>query len=362
MLRTNVLSRRNFMALAASAGALAAVGTLGAAHAPQEARAAGKKEPKIAASDDPGFVVDAKGVQVRVPEAVERVAITCNGGTTHEVVIFAGADKIVAEPSMKRFPQLLRMFPQLNDVVDGGSFDDVNVETIAATEPDIALCGISSDKGNAQIEEIGIPVYVMLIGWAAIDTIKQEFLNVSHLLGNDERGEELVAYWDEKLGELAERVEKLPEEERAKTVYYLGSPNIVKANTGDWGRTWIDAVGATFAVPEGDLGGDITPEMAIGWDPDVIIVQGGKDLGELVDEPKVQDMRAIKNGEVYSCPIGGFWWDRPSPEAPLAFFWLAQTVHPGYFDDIDLEAETVEFFKRFYGYDLPQEEYETFFG
>lgn len=358
------LSRRSFVAMAAGAGAaLASAGVLATAVRPEAAQAAGGKEVKIAESGDEGFVIDAKGNEVAVPEKLERVAITCNGGTTHEAIIFGGADKIVAEPSMEAFPQLLRMFPQLNDVVNGGSFDDVNVETIAAAEPDIALCGVSSDKGNAQIEEIGIPVYVMLIGWAAVDTIKQEFLNVGRLFGNEERAQELVDWWDEVMGKIEERVAKLPEEELAKKVYYISSPNITKGNTGDWGRTWIDTIGATFAVPEEDLNGDITPELAIMWNPDVIVIQGGNgDINELLDDPVVQDINAIKNGEVYNCPIGGFWWDRPSPEAPLSYIWLAQTVHPGYFDDIDLKQETVDFFKRFYGYDLPDDEYESFFA
>lgn len=142
------------------------------------------------------------------------------------------------------------MSPELNDVVNDGSFDDVNVEAIAATEPDFALCGVSSEKGDAQIPVLGIPVYVMLISWAAVDSLKQEFLNVGHLFGNDERAEELVAYWNEKMAQIAERVEKILEEERTRTVYYLSSANITRANTGDWGRVWVDAVGATFAVPE----------------------------------------------------------------------------------------------------------------
>ena len=360
------ISRRSLFQVAAGAAvAAAAAGVAIETAAPEQALAAGKKkkEVKIAASDDPSYVIDATGKQVMVPENIERVVITCQGGTTHEAVIFGGADKIVAEPSMKRFPQLLRMFPELNDVTDGGSFDDINIETIAATAPDIALCGVSSDKGNAQIEEIGIPVYVMLIGWAGVESLKQEFLNVSHLFGNDERGQELVDYWDEKLGLIAERVAALPEEERAKTVYYISKPDITKANTGDWGRNWLDACGVTFAVPEEDLNGDITAEKAIGWDPDYIVIQGGNgDVSELLNEPTVQDMKAIQSGEVHICPIGGFWWDRPSAEAPLAFLWLAQITHPGYFDDIDLEQETVDFFKRFYNYDLPQEEYESFFA
>lgn len=344
--------------------AVAAVGMVAdGVDQPRRALAAGKEEIKIAASDDASYVIDAIGKQVVVPERIERVAITCNGGTTHEAIIFGGADKIVAEPSMKKFPQMLKMFPQLNDVTDGGSFDDVNVETIAATEPDIALCGVSSEKGNAQIEEVGIPVYTMLIGWAGVESLKQEFLNVAHLFGNDERGQELVDYWNEKLGVIAERVAELPDEERAKKVYYLSKPDITKANTGDWGRNWIDACGVTFAVPEEDLNGDVTAEKAIGWDPDYIVIQGGNgDASELLGDETLQDMKAVKAGEIHVCPIGGFWWDRPSAEAPLAFLWLAQTVHPGYFDDINLEQETVDFFKRFYAYDLPQDEYASFFA
>ena len=372
MERTHIsLSRRGFVGAAAGIAALGAAGVLGgpalAADAASSAKDAGKgsgkgKKVAIAASDDPSVVIDAQGNEVAVPEKLERVAITCNGGATHEAVIFGGAERIVAEPSMEAFPQLLKMFPSLNDVVNGGSFDDVNVETIAAQEPDMVLCGVSSDKGNAKIREVGMSTYVMLIGWAAVDTLKQEFRNVGHLFGNDERAEELVGWWDDMMAKIAERVERLPEDQRARKVYYLGSPVITKANTGDWGRVWVDTIGATFAVPEADLNGDVTLEKALGWNPDVIVVQGGKDISELTDDPTVQDIAAVQNGEVHSCPIGAFWWDRPSPEAPLGFLWLAQTVFPGYFDDIDLHQETVDFFKRFYGYDLPQEEYDSFFG
>ena len=69
------------------------------------------QKPAEGQAQQPGsnVVVDAKGNEFAMPEKVERIAITCNGGTTHEVVIFGGADKIVAQPSMQKFPQLLKM-------------------------------------------------------------------------------------------------------------------------------------------------------------------------------------------------------------------------------------------------------------
>ena len=207
---------------------------------------------------------------------------------------------------------------------------------------------------------MGIPIYVMLIGWAAIDSLKQEFLNVGKILGNEEKAQRLVDYWNDTMSALAEKVAQVPAAERKK-VYYLSGADVTKANTGDWGRTWIETIGADFAVPETDLNGDVTVEKALEWDPDVIVVQGGNDLNELYAAEQIQEMKAIKNKQVFSCPIAGFWWDRPSPEATLGFLWLAQTVYPDYMQDIDLEAETKAFFKEFYGYELSDEECRSFF-
>ena len=42
-------------------------------------------------------VVDAAGRDVAVPGKVDRLAITCYGGTTHEVAVLGCAEKIVAQ-------------------------------------------------------------------------------------------------------------------------------------------------------------------------------------------------------------------------------------------------------------------------
>ncbi len=72
-------------------------------------------------------------------------------------------------------------------------------------------------------------------------------------------------------------------------------------------------------------------------------------------------MTAIKNKAVYACPIGAFWWDRPSPESPLGFIWLAQTLYPEQMKEIDLKQETLDFYEIFYNYKLSDEEYASFF-
>ena len=312
-----------------------------------------------ASAGDRQTVTDASGREVLVPEKVGRLAITCYGGTTHEVAVLGCAEKIVAQPGMGRFPQLVRMFPRFAEVVDPGSFDKVNVEELMKTGPDLVLVGVSSKKGNRLIEEAGMPTYTMLIGWAAVDKLKQEFLNLGVILGQEDAARRLVAYWNEKLEWVGTLVSRVPTDRR-KVVYYTGK-TITKASASDWGWHWIRGSGGICALeetPKGELG----VEQVMRIDPDVIVTQQGNGTADLLGDPRIQELKAIRNKAVYECPIGAFWWDRPSPESPLGFMWLAKLLYPEYTKEIDLEKETREFFREFYHYELTDEEYRSFFG
>lgn len=303
-------------------------------------------------------VTDAAGREVAIPEKLDKVAVTCYGGATHELSILGLSDKIVAQPSMSKFPLLCTMYPAFNSVTDPGSFDDVNIEEIIKADPDMVFVGVSSKDGNKKIEDAGFPTYTMLIGWAKVDTLEQEFLNIGKITGNEAEAEKLVAYWEEKITMIKDAVAKVPENER-KVVYYTGS-DITSANSSGWTWPLIETVGATSALPE-DHTGDVTVEEVMNWDPDVIIVQGKTDISGITGDARLKTLKAIKNNELYQCPIGAFWWDRPSPEAPLGMMWLAKTLYPEYTKDIDLEAETKAFYSEFYGYNLSDDEYNSFF-
>lgn len=304
-------------------------------------------------------VIDAVGREVEIPEKLDKLAITCQGGTHQELTILGASDRIVAMPSTKRFPQLEKMFPHYTEITDAGAFDDVNIEEMVKAAPDFIFVGQSAKEGNAKLEEAGFPVYNMLIGWADVESLKQEFLNVGMILGEEEKAQQLVDYWNEKIAMVEEAVSKVPESER-KMVYYCGN-EITKANSTGWTWPLIETAGGISALPEGAKG-DVNLEDVLKWNPDVIITQGGQNnAADLLADERIQEMTAIAEGQVYQCPIGAFWWDRPSPESPLAFMWLAKTLYPSYTKSIDLKAETMEFFQEFYQYQLSDEEYNAFF-
>ena len=347
---------RKYLLILLTAGLLLAGALAGCSKAGSSAPGGPEQNGAPAAAEK--TVTDADGRVVKVPAKVDKIAVTCYGGATHEMTVLGFADKIVAQPTMNSFPQLKKMFPQYETVIDLGSFNEVNVEEIIKADPDMVFVGVSSPEGNKKIEEAGFPTYTMWIGWAAIDTLKQEFLNIGTIMGNEAQARKLVAYWDEKLAALDKILAKVPESERKK-VYYTGA-DITKANTSDWAWTFIEEAGGVSAIKKGTTGA-VNVEVILDSDPDVIVTQGGNGTAGILQDQRIQSLKAVKNKGVYECPIAAFWWDRPSPEAPLGFMWLAQTLYPEYTKEIDLKKETKDFFSEFYNYELSDEEYASFF-
>jgi ABC transporter, substrate-binding protein len=322
-----------------------------------------EKKEAVNNKEEKTVALDAIDREVVKPSSMEKLVVTCYGGTTHELSILGVSDKIVAQPDMKKFPQLMKMYPKFEQVVNPGSFDNINIEEILKQEPDMAFVGVTSKKGNKQIEDAGIPTFTMYIGSADIDTLKKEFRNVGEVLGKKEFSDKLLKYWDEKLNMLSEIVAKIPENRRKK-VYYCGE-NITSASSGIWGNSFITVSGGINVlkdITKGAKGVEISVEQIAEFNPDVVITQKrASGISGIIGDKRVQDLDFIKNRQVYQCPTGAFWWDRPSPESPLGFMWLAKTLYPEETASINLKKETIEFYKTFYNYDLTDEEYESFF-
>lgn len=322
---------------------------------------------KIADESNTRTITDANGQVVEVPKDVQKIAITCQGGVTHELVVLGAADMIVAQPNMGKFPFLLKMEPQFKNVVDAGSFDNVNVEELLKLEPDIVFGGITGQKGNSKIKEAGIPVATMLTGRGNIEQHKNEFLVTGSILGKNDEAKRLVAYWDEKLKLINDRVSQIPDGQRKK-VYYARNQMLETEGSDWWGDILITTAGGQNVARNLGIERNISLEQLIKWNPDVMLISNvqGKDSGsitldEIQNDKQLANITAVKQGQTYICPIGSFWWDRPCPEAPLGFMWLAKILYPDLTQDIDLEKETKYFYKKFYEYDLSDEEYESFF-
>lgn len=306
-------------------------------------------------------VRDAAGRSVCVPHRIERIAITCYGGAVQEIALFKGGDRIVAQPDVARFPQLARMYPRLRRLPDAGSFDNVNLESLLALRPDIVFASISSGSTNDRIRSLGIPVFTLGTGRQDIHTILEEFERVGAMLGEEDKARTLVAYWRDQLAAIRRRIAGTG---TPKRVLYLGGSGGTENRLG-WGDAFITAAGGVNVAHDLESKGAVSAEQIRLWNPDVIVTStnaGNRTSpASIRRESAYRQVRAVADGQVHAAPIGGFWWDRPSPEAILGILWLSRILYPESMKDMNLEKETKMFFSKFYDYALSDDEYRRFF-
>ena len=310
-------------------------------------------------------ITDMAGNQVTVPYDIKRIVITCYGGATHEVAAMGAAAKIVAQPNMNTFPAFLKMYPEFSDIPFVGSFSDVNIEELLELNPDVVIASMTSTQMNQEIAEVGIPVISIYTSMYNVATdLENEFSMMGSLLNSTERSDELNNFWNQQLQVIEEHLQDIAVEDRKKVYYSIGPLTRTTGNTL-WGQALITAAGGINVGEslEGTL--NIDAEQIIEWNPDVVIIRRGSGTGlveisDFTDNPQLQGIKAVKNNQVYGCPIGTFWWDCPAPEMILGIVWLAKTLYPEQMSDVDLEALTKSFYSQFYDYELTTEEFEAF--
>jgi iron complex transport system substrate-binding protein len=306
-------------------------------------------------------VPDATGQPVCIPARIERIVITCYGGAVQEIAVLKGGDRIVAQPGVDRFPQFTRMYPGLGALPDVGSFDNVNLESLLATRPDMVFASVFSAAANDKIRALGIPVFTLGTGRQDIRTILEEFEHVGALLGEEGKARDLVAHWRERLAAIQKKIAGAG---TPKRVLYLGGSGGTENRLG-WGDAFIAAAGGVNVAHDLESRGIVSAEQIRLWNPDVIVTstnEGSRTAAASIRTGAAyRQVKAVAGGQVHDAPIGGFWWDRPSPEAILGILWLSKILYPDRMKDVDLEQETRLFFEKFYGYALPADEYRRFF-
>lgn len=304
------------------------------------------------------------GKKVEIPQAINRIVVTCYGGAAHEIAVLGGAEKIVAQPSTKSFPQFYKMYPHFTGMPDVGSFDAVDVERIVMLRPEIVVGSVTAMQGNRKIASAGIPVIAVSTGRADINRLLREIQMMGVILGNEEKAAALVQYWNDSLSRIRKRIGPIPQTLKKKVFYTSSGSGLTTERELGWGHYFITASGGVNVSAGLQLNGEITPEQLLVWNPDVIITRSRNEASRRIirDDARLKNVKALKANAVYQCPVGAFWWDRPSPEAILGIFWLAKTLYPEAMRAMDLKRETVSFYKTFYGHELTGPEYEAFFS
>ena len=319
--------------------------------------------------EQPKSVTDMAGRTIELPDNIEK-AYCSNPVSTLMVYTFA-PEKLLGWNYKFNDAEKKYILPEYLDLPVFGMNDAVNLEAIVAAKPQI--CFVAGGVEKADIEnaeklqsQLGVPV-IMLDG--ALTKTAEVYKLIGEVFGMQDRANDLAGYASDILNKVASTV--IPENERVTVYYGNGVDSLDTSPRNSTAAETVEMLGAiNVADVESKKGSRIkvSAEQIIGWNPQVIFVNGeakenitgGTAAQQLMSNPTFSTVTAVKDKKVYGIPKEPFsWLDRPvSANRLLGLKWAGNLLYPKYYD-FDMNQEIKDFYKLFYHMEITDEQVET---
>ena len=298
----------------------------------------------------PVTITDALGREVTIEEEPERL-VSGYYITTSYLAALDLDEKLVGIEAKADTRELYKLAaPELPSLPNVGSLKQFNLETCISTEPDLVILSAKVPDAVAKLEELGIPVI------AVNPESEKEFKETISMIGTacnvQERANELTESYDKAIADLAAKLEGV---EPARV--YLGGNSAFLSTAGPamFQDLLIRGAGAENVASEitDTYWATVSYEQLLAWSPDTIILapQAEYTVDDVLNDPALADLDAVKNGKVYAMPNVIESWDSPIPSSYLGSIWMASVLYPDAVSTEDYTKACVDFYQQFYGFD-----------
>ena len=270
----------------------------------------------------------------------------------------------VARPYVMAYGDVFKTLPSCG--VGGPMAQAAEAEKILSCDPDIVISEFEdADKSNALQQQLGVPVITLEAG--PMGVFDGAFAGSMELLGKifarEERASQLLKFVADEKAAIEAKVADIAPEDK---------PGVYICGLGNWGTTdhlmtaenyvSFQIAGVKNVVSGLGIQGvnPIEEEkfVELGQQMDIIIMDAAavKNIKPLYAEDKTMfdTCKAWQNGEVYlEMAFNAYYTNF---EIALANTWfIAKTVYPEAFADVDLTEKTNEITKMFLGKELAEE-------
>ena len=111
------------------------------------------------------------------------------------------------------------------------------------------------------------------------------------------------------------------------------------------------------AATEDDYWAEVSYEQILEWNPQVIVIvpEAEYTKDDVLSDPQLADVDAVKNQQVYEMPSSFEAWDSPVPSAMLGSLWMASVLHEDACSFDQFKDDAADFYKTFYGVDIDRD-------
>lgn len=299
----------------------------------------------------PVTVTDAAGREVTIEEEPEKL-VSGYYITTSMLIALGHADKLVGiEAKADTRPIYALAAPELLELPSVGTAKEFDLEGCAALEPDLVILPLKLKDTVPALEELGLTV--ITVNPESLEQLNETIRLFNTVIGDPVKGWELLDYnqkTQEFLAEILADVEK-------PRVYLAGNSSYLStAGAAMYQNSLLELGGGenVAAELEDTYWADVSYEQLLSWNPEVIIMasDAAYSKDELLADPQLQQLDAVKNGRVYAMPSAFESWDSPVPSALVGSRWVASVLHGEQYAFEQFQADAADFYRQFYGVEI----------
>jgi len=297
-------------------------------------------------------VADVTGRKVMVPKKIYKI-VSLYPMATQLLFSLRSEDKLIATPRGKVVNDVnfTKVFPDAKSLPEASDFREPNIETILSLKPDLVITTYQTPI--KKLEEAGIPV--VLLNFESPQLMLKSIQFLGNILGQYEEARQALLYFNEKLEYIKDKTSII----NKKATLYIAGANILTTFGGDFYQTYLIDLAGGVSVSKDLKGGkvNVSAEQILLWNPDYIVLTSycSDTVNDVLDNPKLKDLKAIKNRDVLRMPSYILAYDLPAQESILGIMWLSNKVYPQIVD-FDIAKEAIDFYKRVYDFNVPQED------
>ena len=338
-----------------------------------------KKEKKAATQTTADTLVDAVGRTVLIPPVVSRVVSPFNM-YTRLIVAMGGCDRLSGISHQCVLPEEERgCGGELLRLPDVGEFG-MNIELIASLKPDLIFASQPDVASFASKTDAAVVAISFSSDLPMLEMFDRQIDLVGKAMHLQEGAEELKRFIAETMKPVVSVTSSLPDSVKPK-VYFawttwtgdilnslykfdpieLAGGINVASDAKNFAKNMVRHPQSNSKKQHGIV---VSREHIMNWNPDFIFIsryqvqewqKGGPtqplsmSIKNILDDPFMQSVNAVKNRHVYYTTAFCHWW--PQQRALVQVLYMAKLFHPDLFADLDVEREGNRIFKRFYGED-----------
>lgn len=299
-----------------------------------------------------GFTITDQAGREIAFEAPARRIVSCYYISTAALVALGLEDNLVGiEMKAETRGLYLLAAPDIIALPAVGSGKGVNIEEIAALEPDVVILPKKLKDDADALADIGINV--VIVNPESQEQFEECVELLATVTGSHEAADALLTHNASITDSILTATAGL---DKPSVYMAAGSDFYTTYPAGIYQDDLIAIAGGENVAHalEGEGKVSVDAEQLLAWDPEYIFIVADADytVADVLADPKLAELSAVKSGRVYAFPSDIEAWDYPTPSSVLGQAYMASVLHPDAVSHEDFMALASGFYSDIFGVDV----------